>query len=60
MQLLQRSAALVLHHVGFDSASKEALESLCAQASACMYPGRSIKHPILILYRCRTVSFMRH
>ena len=37
--LLQRSAALILNHVGFDGASKEALESICAQASACMYPG---------------------
>lgn len=60
MRLLQRSAALVLNHVGFDGASKEALESLCAQASACMYPGCSVKHPILILCRCRTVSLMRH
>lgn len=36
--LLQRSAALILNHVGFDGASKEALESICAQASACMCP----------------------
>ncbi|KFY05426.1 hypothetical protein V491_09141 [Pseudogymnoascus sp. VKM F-3775] len=32
--LLERSAALILNHVGFDGASKEALESICAQASA--------------------------
>jgi hypothetical protein len=37
--LLERSAALILNHVGFDGASKEALESICAQASACMFPG---------------------
>lgn len=35
-QLLQRSVALVLDYVGFDSASMEALESFCAEAESCM------------------------
>lgn len=33
--LLQRSVALALQHVGFDGASKEALEALCAEAETC-------------------------
>jgi len=32
--LLQRSAALILDHVGFTSASRDALESLCAEADS--------------------------
>lgn len=35
-QLLQRSCALILDHVGFDSASKEALEALCGEVDICM------------------------
>ncbi len=34
-QLLLRSVALALQHVGFASASPEALESLCAEVDEC-------------------------
>ncbi len=33
--LLRRGAALVLQHVGFDGATKEALESFCSQVDSC-------------------------
>lgn len=36
-QLLQRSVALALQHVGFDGATKEALEAMCAEVEACQY-----------------------
>jgi hypothetical protein len=35
--LLERSIALALQHVGFSGASKEALESFCTEASACVF-----------------------
>lgn len=34
-QLLMRSAALTLEHVGFTGAHPEALEAICAQAETC-------------------------
>lgn len=34
-QLLQRSVALILQHVGFSAATPEALEAFCAEAEAC-------------------------
>lgn len=34
-QLLMRSVAMVLEHVGFDAASPEAIEAICSQAEAC-------------------------
>lgn len=34
-QLLLRSIALALQHVGFDSASPEALEAFCSQVDTC-------------------------
>jgi len=34
-QLLRRSVALALDHVGFDGASKEAIEAVCAEADVC-------------------------
>lgn len=34
-ELLERSIALVLQHVGFQAASKEAMESFCAQVDTC-------------------------
>lgn len=59
--LLQRSAALILDHVGFDGASKEAMESICAQATACMYPGLHCTSSLLtFFYRCGTVSVICH
>lgn len=33
--LLRRAAAVALQHVGFDGASKEALEELCSEIDAC-------------------------
>jgi len=33
--LLRRATALVLEHVGFDSATKEAIESLCGEVDSC-------------------------
>lgn len=33
--LLRRGAALVLDHVGFDGATKEALESFCGEIDSC-------------------------
>jgi transcription initiation factor TFIID subunit 8 len=33
--LLRRAASLVLEHVGFDGATKEALESLCGEIDSC-------------------------
>ena len=33
--LLRRAASLVLKHVGFDGATKEALESLCGEIDSC-------------------------
>jgi transcription initiation factor TFIID subunit 8 len=33
--LLHRGAALVLEHVGFDGATKEALESFCGEIDSC-------------------------
>lgn len=35
--LLQRTCALALNHVGFDSATKEAMESFSAQIDTCEY-----------------------
>ena len=36
-QLLLRSVALILQHVGFEGASKEALEALCGEVETCQY-----------------------
>jgi transcription initiation factor TFIID subunit 8 len=36
-RLLSRSVALVLQHVGFDGATKEALEAFCAEVETCQY-----------------------
>ena len=36
MHLLERSIALALKHVGFDGATKQAMESFKAQANSCM------------------------
>jgi hypothetical protein len=36
-QLLLRSVALVLEHVGFSAASPESLEALCAEVDTCQY-----------------------
>lgn len=36
-QLLQRSVALVLNHVGFTGATPEALEALCSEVDSCQY-----------------------
>ena len=36
--LVQRAIALVLEHVGFDGASKEALEGFSAEVDPCAYP----------------------
>lgn len=36
-ELLIRSVALILEHVGFSGASEEALEGLCAEVDACPY-----------------------
>lgn len=36
--LLRRATSLVLEHVGFDGATKEALESLCGEIDACQCP----------------------
>lgn len=36
-QLLSRSVALVLQHVGFDGATKEALEAFCSEVETCQY-----------------------
>jgi transcription initiation factor TFIID subunit 8 len=35
--LLMRSAVLILEHVGFSSASPEAVEALCNEAESCQY-----------------------
>lgn len=34
-ELLQRSVAAILQHVGFSGATQEALEALCAQVDTC-------------------------
>ncbi len=47
-RLLKRSIAMVLSHVGFDSASKEALESFCAMTNSCMCLEPHGKHLMLI------------
>ncbi|KFY27538.1 hypothetical protein V493_03434 [Pseudogymnoascus sp. VKM F-4281 (FW-2241)] len=49
--LLERSAALILNHVGFDGASKEALESICAQASA--YADKFLSYVTESMHSCR-------
>ncbi|KFZ02419.1 hypothetical protein V501_09568 [Pseudogymnoascus sp. VKM F-4519 (FW-2642)] len=49
--LLERSAALILNHVGFDGASKEALESICAQASA--YADKFLSYVTESMLSCR-------
>jgi hypothetical protein len=36
-QLLLRSVALILEHVGFTAASQEALEAVCAEVDTCQY-----------------------
>ena len=36
-QLLLRSVALALEHVGFTGASQEALEAMCAEVETCEY-----------------------
>jgi hypothetical protein len=36
--LLRRATALVLEHVGFDGATKEAIESLCGEVDSCQCP----------------------
>lgn len=40
-ELLSRSVAIILEHVGFSGASEEALEALCAQVDACQYQRNS-------------------
>lgn len=35
-RLLKRSIAVALSHVGFDSASKEAMDAFCSEANSCM------------------------
>lgn len=35
-ELLMRSVALAFEHVGFDGASAEALEAICAQVNTCL------------------------
>lgn len=35
-RLLKRSVAIALSHVGFDSASKEAMDAFCSEANSCM------------------------
>ena len=35
LQLLKRSVALALEHVGFDGASLIAIEAICSEADAC-------------------------
>ncbi|KFY13648.1 hypothetical protein V492_03123 [Pseudogymnoascus sp. VKM F-4246] len=49
--LLERSAALILNHVGFDGASKEALESICAQASS--YADKFLSYVTESMLSCR-------
>ncbi|OBT86090.1 hypothetical protein VE02_05714 [Pseudogymnoascus sp. 03VT05] len=49
--LLERSAALILNHVGFDGASKEALEGICAQASA--YADKFLSYVTESMLSCR-------
>ncbi len=34
-QLLERSIALACNHVGFEAASKEAMEAFCAEVDTC-------------------------
>jgi transcription initiation factor TFIID subunit 8 len=34
-KLLSRAVALALEHVGFDAASQEALEAMCAEVDTC-------------------------
>jgi len=36
-ELLLRSVATILQHVGFSGASEEALEALCAEVDSCQY-----------------------
>ena len=35
-QLLKRTVAITLEHVGFEGASEEAIEALCSEAEICM------------------------
>lgn len=38
-QLLMRSVALTLEHVGFNGASAEAIEAICSEAETCRNSG---------------------
>lgn len=46
-RLLKRSVAIVLSHVGFDSASKEAMDAFVAEANSCMCIEPVLKRMIL-------------
>ena len=46
-RLLKRSIAIVLSHVGFDSASKEAMDAFVAEANSCMCKEPVFKRMIL-------------
>jgi transcription initiation factor TFIID subunit 8 len=43
-QLLGRSAALVLEHIGYHGASQEAIEGLCSEAAVCELRFHEIFH----------------
>lgn len=56
--IVQRAIALVLEHVGFDSASKEALESFCGEVDSCACLCSYIlvkSRYLLTTYRCNQV-----
>ena len=47
-RLLKRSIAIALSHVGFDSASKEAMDAFCSEANSCMCMEPVNKRQLLI------------
>ncbi len=56
--LLRRATALVLEHVGFDGATKEALECFCSEAESCVCPCPYIlarTRSVLSIHRCNQI-----
>jgi transcription initiation factor TFIID subunit 8 len=53
-QLLERSIALALQHVGFHAASKEAMQAFCSEVETCQF-FTLYKLLILINSRCRAL-----
>lgn len=59
-QLLMRSVALALEHVGFDGATPEAIEAICSEADVCKTDLDSGHFDLADKFRCGYVSLSNH